>query len=184
VALVLVLVAVGGWAGWRHARLQAEQQALQARVAELNEQVNALRARIEASRSDPGLVRQAEQLEQVVQRKRSILDLILDEGLGNTHGFSAQLRALARNDTPELWLEHIRFEQGGRSVRLDGRTLAPEALPDYIHRLTEATPFSGLAFNYLVVSRGEDEDEAGRAALDGHHWQLATEAPKMQEARR
>ena len=179
--LALVLLLMGGYQSWRARGLQAEQQRLNAQVAELTQRMQQLQQQIEAQRVDPALQQEETRLQRVLARKQRILDLILDETLGNTAGFSAHLEALARSDDDSLWLEHILLDNGGHRVHLQGQSQAPDRLPDYIARLGRQPAFARVAFNYLVVQKGE-EDSAR------HRWALATEPPETkgpgQEARR
>ena len=179
--LALVLLLMGGYQSWRARGLQTEQQRLQARVAELTQRMQQLQQQIEAQRVDPALQQEEARLQRLVARKQRILDLILDETLGNTGGFSAHLEALARSDDDSLWLEHILLDNGGHRIHLQGQSQAPDRLPDYIARLGRQPAFAQVAFNYLVVQKDE---EAGA----WHRWALATEPPETkgpgQEARR
>ena len=175
-ALILVLLLMGGYQSWRARGLQAEQQRLNGQVAELTRRMQQLQQQIEAQRVDPALQQEETRLQRLLARKRRILDLILDERLGNTSGFSAHLEALARSDDDSLWLERVLIEQGGRRILLRGKSLAPDRLPDYIARLGGEPAFAEVAFNYLEVQKGEEGDA-------WHQWALATEPPEHKERR-
>ena len=169
----LVLIALGAREQWRNGRLKTEQATLQAEVEQLTRDIDTLRRQIDSRRVDPRLAETEERLKKGVHRRRRILQLILDESQGNTHGFSDHMEALASSDDEQLWLEHILFRLGGRSIALTGRTLAAEELPDYIQRLGQTPAFGTLAFNYLEVLRPEPEE--GKAP--GHRWTISTERP-------
>lgn len=155
--LVLTLVLLVVYSLWYHSqsmRTVQEQAALQAQLdASKNEllqvlegqkslNINELRTELTASR------------DAIKQRKRT-LGLIETQDMGNTVGFSGQLRALASQSQPSVSLESFTLLEGGAQVGLMGSALEPEAVPRYLALLHNTADFSGSTFGVLTVAQNE-----------------------------
>ncbi len=157
--LVLLLCALdAGWQFW-----QVQQGAARLRLAESAAQEQELRLQAaQAGFVEPQLdtrlplelsAREAEnrQLQQVL----GYLQLLEQQGRG---GFVAPLQALTeQHPVSGLWLHAIRFSEGGRQIRLQGRSQDQELLPSYLQRLGQSSEFQGREFARFDVRRGEDQ---------------------------
>ena len=68
-------------------------------------------------------------------------------------GFSPYFKALARQVVAGLWLTG--FSVTGSEMVISGRTLKPELVPDYIHRLGEEQVMQGRKFAMLEMRQPE-----------------------------
>lgn len=129
-------------------------------------------------RIDPalGANRRAE-LEEEVRRlnatlvdQQRLIDVLREQPLGRTEGFSAFLEALARQRTAELWLTSFAINGGSGAIELVGRTLRPELVPEYMQRLGREAALSGQRFDRFEIERDAESGEStfratSRAAL-------------------
>lgn len=158
-AVVLLLCVVH--ASWQVWQLQASAQ----RLAHVQTQAQELEARLEAANGsfiEPQLDEQLplelsvkERDNRELQRLIGYLQLLSSQ---RTSGFVAPLLALTEQH-PEsgLWLNGISLQDGGRHMRLQGRSLDQELLPAYLQRLGQSPVFSGREFARFDVQRGDDQ---------------------------
>ena len=163
------LMAIYGYALVKVSSLEAEVVLLEGREQSLTTQL----ARIDPSVS----ARRREELETEVRRlnatladQQRLIDVLRDQPLGRTEGFSGYLAALARQRTPELWLTALAINGGNGAIELAGRSLAPELVPEYMQRLGGETALAGQRFDLFEIERDGENGEAtfratSRAAL-------------------
>ncbi len=93
---------------------------------------------------------------QLAGRQR-LLQTIRQQKKSPGTAFSAYLRGLAGQPQDGLWLTHIRLEEGGRVIGLQGRTVAPENVPRLLLDLQSVEAFHGARFDdlsmYLIEGR-------------------------------
>lgn len=181
VGLIGLLVLLGGYDYWRLASLQG-------RVPELQQTLESETRRAErleqaaTGEADEELLEEIDNREQRLERSRQLLSFLEESNLGNTGGFSAYLKDLARATFEGLWLTDIRFRNGGRSVYLAGQAERTAMVPDYVGRLGNGrSPLSERRFNRLVGSRASedsadegDSDSAGVARPRHYDFVLET----------
>ncbi len=91
---------------------------------------------------------------------RRPLVALLEAGLGEAGGFSAQVEGLAIQSLPGVWLRRIEIAAGGGQVTLAGSSLDPELVPRLVGRLAGEPVFSGLEFSRFELERTEQRPEA------------------------
>lgn len=155
--LLLVICADGLWGYWRLQRMQA-----QAVVAE-QAAVSAEAALAEAQRTfrepqpDPRLPQRLAALEASNRQLQQLADHLQQLLRERSGGFSPTLDALAEQHVAGVWLQQIRFEQGGSELLLEGFGQTPALLPGYLHSLGRNPVFTGRQFARFDL----DRDEAG-----------------------
>jgi hypothetical protein len=146
----------------------AKVGALEAEVLQLEGREKALTTQL--MRIDPALSanRRAE-LEAEVRRlnatlldQQRLIDVLREQPLGRTEGFSGYLAALARQRTPELWLTEIGINGGTAAIELAGRSLSPELVPAYMQRLGQEPALAGQQFDRFEI---ELDDETGESTF-------------------
>ena len=149
---------------------------LEAAVVQLESREQALTTQL--ARIDPSVsARRREELEMEVRRlnatladQQHLIDVLREQPLGRTEGFSGYLAALARQRTPELWLTALTVNGGNGAIELVGRSLTPERVPEYMQRLGAETALAGQRFDQFEIERDGENGEAtfratSRAAL-------------------
>jgi Tfp pilus assembly protein PilN len=151
--LLLGLLAFYGYARYQVASLQTETERsakrlenTQARVARLSQQFSPplksaeLENRIKHVEAELKTLAQAQQAMQ-------------QSGLLDRNGFSPYFKALARQVVDGLWL--TQFSVAGGEMRISGRSLKPELVPDYIQRLGHEQAMHGRQFSMLEMRQPE-----------------------------
>jgi len=153
------LLLVYGYGAWAVADLEVE-------VVQLEGREKALIAQL--ARLDPSLGRsRREELEQELRRlnatlldQQRLIQVLRDEPLGNTDGFSPYLAALGRQRTTELWLTELAINGGSGAIELAGRSTRPELVPEYLQRLGRETQLVGQLFDRFEIERDEETGES------------------------
>lgn len=151
--LLLGLLAFYGYARYQVASLQTETERsakrlknTQARVARLSQQFSPplksaeLESRIKHAEAELKTLAQAQQAMQ-------------QSGLLDSKGFSPYFRALARQILDGLWLTQFSVTSG--EMRISGRALKPELVPEYIRRLGSEPAMHGRRFSMLEMRQPE-----------------------------
>ena len=154
--LLLALIFLdGGWNAWQLNQLQARAEQAQRAAVQAEDELAQRRQTFREPQADPQLPRRLAELEaanQQLQQLAEHLQVLLRE---RSAGFRAPLDALAERHVAGLWLSAIRFEEGGRQLRLEGASQSPELLPDYLASLGRAPAFAGRQFARFDLDRDE-----------------------------
>lgn len=146
VALLLVS-AMSVYARFAAGASQRAQAAVQARLASLQQEVQAAQAALAQRVNDPALAQEAERLASAVKQRGEVLRLaetLTAEGSG---GVAEVMRGFSRQRLEGVWLTGFSFGPGGFDIR--GRLLDPALLPTYIRRLNNEPAFRGRSFAAL-----------------------------------
>jgi len=81
--------------------------------------------------------------------------------LGHRNGYSEYFRAFGRQIVPDLWLTSVQIVGAGNDIQLSGRTLRPDAVPEFLHRLRREAILRGKSFSTLEMRRPEQQDAGG-----------------------
>lgn len=131
--------------------LEAEVVALEGRERAVTTQL----ARIDPTQNTQRRAEVEDELSRLtatlVEQQR-LIEVLRDQPLGNTEGFSAYLSALGRQRTAELWLTHFVINGSTGAIELTGRTLRPELVPEYLQRLGREDALAGQRFDRLEIA--------------------------------
>jgi len=144
----------GGWQLWQVRDLQAQLQQAEA-LAQSEEQLLAgEQAVFREPQLDPQLplqVASAQERNRQLQRLADYLRLLAQQ---HQQGFADPLVALSEQHPAQgLWLTRIAFTDGGRHLRLEGRSSDQQALPSYLQALGQAPAFRGRQFAHFSAKR-------------------------------
>ena len=92
--------------------------------------------------------------------QQRLIEVLREQPLGDTAGFSGYLAALARQRTPELWLTALAVNGGTGAIELAGRSLQPELVPEYMQRLGTEAALAGQRFDRFEIGLDEETGEA------------------------
>ena len=67
--------------------------------------------------------------------------------------FSVYLLALTWVKEPGLWLTSVKISDGGRSLKLSGRTQSADLLPKYLQKIAAIDVFSEMNFKVFDMKR-------------------------------
>ncbi|MEM7293099.1 MAG: PilN domain-containing protein [Pseudomonadota bacterium] len=82
--------------------------------------------------------------------------------------FSSYFEGLARRTLDGLWLEDIRVDSGGQSIRITGNTRDAELIPVWIKSLQSEEAFVGVRFRSAKLESVEETDRYLKFSLQTH----------------
>ncbi|NMM28405.1 MAG: PilN domain-containing protein [Glaciimonas sp.] len=86
-----------------------------------------------------------------------VFDALQKGEIGNREGYSAYLRAFARQIVDGLWLTGFTIVGAGTELGLQGRALRPELVPAYINNLKQEHVIQGKNFSTLEIQLPQQE---------------------------
>ncbi len=122
-------------------------------LADKQKHLQAFQASLPKLKNDLSLKVKLTRLEKDLINKQAVLNILSDQKLGNTMGFTGNFEALARRTIKGLWLTKLNFIQGGTVVDIQGYSEKPELLPQYLQALSSEAAFKGTEFNHFIIQR-------------------------------
>ena len=106
------------------------------------------------------------QLELQLKGEEAVLAVLNGGQLGNTEGYSAYMRAFARQIVGGLWLTDFSIQGAGMNMQIGGRTMRAENVPLYIRHLNQEPSTRGRIFTALEmrVPKADTSNQAGAAS--------------------
>ena len=157
-AVIVVVVAVAGFIGWR---ASIEIQEIKREVADLTEQSRLLSAELRARDQSASLAQSVQQAERKLESSEAIRALLGQLQRKGSIGFSGIMKDLAHAAQDGLRLTAFEFDSGGRVIGLTGEALASDLVPRF------------------VKSIGESESELARKAFSSHIFQNDNEESEV-----
>lgn len=155
-AVAVLLVLMVGLYGYQFRQVQGLNKTIKDGVAQLDqERARYTKVVVEyAPRpKDPALEKKAEQLERQLKGDEAVLGVLQGGSLGNTQGYSAYMRAFARQIVSGLWLTGFSIQGAGNNMAIGGRALRAELVPAYIQRLNQEAATQGRTFSALEMQQ-------------------------------
>lgn len=174
---ILGLLAVYAYAWWQTRLLEGQSADLQQQERQDVQRLAQLEKTLPPTMPDPALVARKQQLEQTLKTKHAALDVLSRSSQSNTHGFSAALTALAREDIGGLWLDRIDINAGGTGYTLGGFTQEASLVPRYLQGLTRQPAFARTTFSALRIDRADADDRSRAVSASSPprpHWPAGT----------
>jgi hypothetical protein len=173
-AVAVALLAIYANGLWQVIGLEAEAVQLEGREKAYSAQL----ARLDPTSSTQRrreVERELEELNTRLFDQQKLVEILREQPLGGTEGFSAQLAALARRHTNGLWLTELRIHGAGRSLELVGKTIRPDLVPEYLLSLGKEQALAGQRFERMQIERADGEPTVsfrvtGRE-VGGAEWQ-------------
>ncbi len=167
--VAVALLAIYAYGAVKVAALEGEVVQLEARETSLLTQLSLMDPALSANRRAE-LDTELKRLNGTLAAQQRLMEELRKQPLGSAGGFSPYLAALARQRTPELWLTALAINGGTGAIELEGRSLRPELVPEYMHRLGSEAALAAQRFDRFEIERDEESGEAAfratsRAAL-------------------
>jgi hypothetical protein len=86
-----------------------------------------------------------------LERRERLVEIVSNTDLGNSNGFSNQLRAMSHQALDTIALDAFSLSHGGNYVELMGKTEASDQIPLYVQRLRTESSFAKVAFGVLHI---------------------------------
>jgi hypothetical protein len=160
-AAALVAVALLGlyaFGRFKIAGLEAEVVQLEAREKALTAQLGRIDPNVGASRRAEA-EQEIKKLNATLLEQQRLIDVLRDQPLGTTDGFSSYLAALGRQHTAELWLTDLTINGATRAIELGGRSVRADLVPAYLQHLGRETALAGQRFDRFDIERDEGKPE-------------------------
>lgn len=156
--VLLLCLAHGSWQAWQlHQGAQRLAQ-VQAQAQEEEAELATARGSFVEPKLDERLPEELTARERDNRELQRLIAYLLLLGSQRSAGFVAPLTALTEQHPQSgLWLSGISLREGGRQIRLQGRSQDQELLPQYLQRLGQSAVFSGREFARFDVQRGDDQ---------------------------
>lgn len=150
---LVALIAVGAavFADFRVRSLEQNQRELDRQVAAAQTQLQRLGSEMAARGHDPRIAEEVARLEAEINSRQEVMDVLRAGSLGDTRGFSEQLKAFARQSFEGVWLTGLSIGSAGRDVSLEGRALQASYVPSYLKRLNGESAMQGHPFSELLI---------------------------------
>ncbi|MDH3748450.1 MAG: hypothetical protein OER97_09610 [Gammaproteobacteria bacterium] len=124
------------------------------------ERLQNVRPLITSITGEQSWAQQLEDASRMLAERQAALALIQGTTLGDTKGFSGQLRALARQDVDGIWLTHFVLSAMRDQTRIEGRALRAELIPLYVQELTAEPAFAQQRFHRFQIDNPIDENQS------------------------
>ena len=160
-SLVTVGVCLGGLHGfgaWRTGRIERSVAIIERQAATQMSLRDAVSAALRPSRSIVELQAQALELTADIGARERALDLVNSDAASPATGFAARLEALGRRQIDGLWLRTIVVGSGDGRLALQGATVDPRLVPQYLAGLAQERAFDGVRFDKLAMRQARREE--------------------------
>lgn len=111
-------------------------------------------------------------------KARQALEETLKHGgaIGSTEGYSAYMRAFARQSVNGLWLTGFDITGAGNEMAISGHTIRPELVPIYVQRLSREPVMKGRQFSYLQISLPQQAKSATKSVGDQRYLDFSLQS--------
>jgi hypothetical protein len=90
-----------------------------------------------------------------LERRQRLIGIVSNTNLGNSSGFSGQLRAMSHQSLDTISIETFSLSKGGNYAEFMGKTREGDQVPLYLQRLRTEASFSKVAFGVLHIMPSE-----------------------------
>lgn len=163
-AMVLVMLVAYGWTSYRVNRMGQEHQSVSAELASLKHELDQALLQHQPRPPSKRLQEEVAMAEAALADRQRVLAFLQGGGLGKAQGFSGYMEAFARQRVQGLWLTGFSIDDSVSQIRISGRALRPDLVPQYIAGLGRETILSGREFAALDMGVVESVAATGSAA--------------------
>lgn len=162
-ALGLILagaLAISFYAGFQVRRLDKEAVSTTARLTASQTQLVQVSAAFAPKQKSASLENDIVKLDAEIKGLQQVFQVLSNGEFGNTRGYSAYMRAFARQSLEGLWLTGFSIVGAGNDIGLQGRALHADLVPVYITRLKSEAVMQGKSFSSLEMQTPKPEQPA------------------------
>jgi len=161
-ALVALTALYSGYLNYRLNRVQRQAQTVEQQYNDMTSRRDQLQTAQAQRKPNQQLADEVAVLEAKLKARQQIVEILRSGALGTTSGFSEYMRAFSRQTVNGLWLTG--FDITNHDLVIEGRTLSPDLLPDYLQRLNQEPALQGKQFAALHINRPLAEPAATPSA--------------------
>lgn len=156
--ILLGCALLASYLSYQSTTLKRSADAAAANLAAAQSQLTQVTAAAQSRQKDKTLEEQIKKKEAEIASIQQVFAALQKGDLGNTKGYSEHFRALSRQIVSGIWLTG--FRMSGSDIGIQGRTLQPQLVPEYLARLKREESMQGKSFTGLVI-REPDAEAAG-----------------------
>lgn len=156
--VALALLLMGGLVGgvlYQNSLLDKKLVVVQSQLSQKQQTVMEMTNALTQKQQDPKLLALAQNLENIIQEKESLIQELKRLDTLRSSEFSEVLNSLSKVDKNELWLTNISVVK--QDVQISGELSNPLALPLWIRSLSQTEFFNNMSFNKAQIARTEDD---------------------------
>lgn len=171
--LMVGMLAIAAYGRYSVAKLEASATSGAALLEQRKARQAAVLLEFAPRHKSAEIERQISEAEVQLRALREVAVELKGGALGDTTGYAAYFKALARQSTGELWLTGVTITGAGKQIGLQGRALEPTLVPAYISRLAREPVMQGKSFGSLQISRASSVQDKPDGKSEGKSEQPA-----------
>lgn len=151
--LILLLGSYAGYVQQQTSQLLRQRDDLLAQVKQEQDKMVQMSQQYPPLKPSKALQDEITATEDKVHQRQKILEVLKGGGLGGNKGFSGLMQAFARQNVNGLWLVGFSANSTGDQMRINGRALTPDMIPEYLRKLSAEQSLRGREFTSLQVTQ-------------------------------
>lgn len=159
IGLVAVLSATSFVQNWQYERKLSIKQQLQNEQQKLTLSIKTIGDQLQSVSNNTNLEHILIAKEKELANKTKVMSVLSGSQAGNTLGFADHFAGLSRQHINGLWITSLNISAGGDQMNIQGGSLAPEYVPQYLQRLGNEKSFQGLEFKHFVLERDKNDKQ-------------------------
>jgi hypothetical protein len=118
----------------------------------------------------PALQEEIKSTQQKIDEREKVFVALKNGAIRSNAGFTGILQGFARQSVNGLWLTGIMANAAGDAMRISGKALSPDLIPQYLKRLSDDAALHGRTFTALEVTQPQPAAASGsQAGKDAAH---------------
>ena len=158
--ILLGVIGIYGYSMFKSGGLAEEAASAAAKMAATQQKLAKVSTEFAPRKKDEALAKDLEKAEAEHASLQQAMTRLKNDEFGDRKGYSAYLRAFARQIVGDLWLTGFSIDGAGSAIGIQGRALQPELVPVYLGRLTQEAVLQGKSFAMLEMQRSKQDDDA------------------------
>lgn len=142
---------VYGILGAYHNHLYNESKAIQKDNRQLSQKIKR-NADSKFQRKRSQLKSELDEVRQKIERHKQLAGVVKQQSGWENKGFVPFMQLLAETLPHKAWLEGIDVMQGGQTIRLQGKTLEPKVMPNYVQQLNGESLLNDIGLELSLVN--------------------------------
>lgn len=154
---VVVLGAYGAYLNQQTVKLMQQRDELLKQAQAEQERLVQVAQQFPARQPSKALQDEIVETEDKFHQREKIFVALKSGAIGSNKGFSGLMQAFARQNVDGLWLIGFSANGAGDQMRINGRALTPDMIPEYLSKLSTEQSLRGRTFTGLQVTQSKQE---------------------------
>lgn len=180
VGVLLGVALLYGYSWWQLLSLREQVAAAAQEQAQARTRLAVFAQQVQAQAVDSRLEQERRDLEAQVATVERVRQQLSQHGLQPVADYSQYFTALARQHVDGVWLTEFSVTGAGERLTLNGRTVNPDLVAQYLQRLSREPVLAGAKFQVFQMRRPEGAD--GRPTRAARYIEFTVKTANDQEA--